>query len=153
MSAKFLNTKNLMTAFAVSHMTIHHWRKGSESKAPLPTVAVKDQPKAVAFSPSQIKAWAKKHKIELAVADLDSLIGAEADAKPGPKAKAKAKAPAKVVKASPAAKKTAKGAVKPAAKKASPLKGTKVSAKLPEVKLDTSQPRLRVIPAELKQAA
>lgn len=166
MSAKFLNTKNLMTAFAVSHMTIQHWRKGSASRYPLPTVTVKGQPLAVAFSPSQVRAWAKQNKVELVVADLESLMTDAPEAKPGPKAKAKAKAkaPAKTAKTlrkAAAAKqftqaiaaKTAKGVVKPAAKKASPLKGTKVSAKPTETKPAAKRPRLRVVPAKTQQAA
>ena len=155
MTTKHLTVKNLMTLFGVSHMAIHNWRKGSETREPLPTVAVKDQPRAVAFLPANVKAWAKKHKVMM-TCEPASLLGTESAVKPGPKTKtvvakdSKGKVVKTAVK-SVIAKTTKSGksipalrkeAMEPAKaspvaaakvsalpKKASPLKGVKVAAR------------------------
>ena len=83
---KALNTNNLMNLFGVSHMTIGAWRKGSTTRAPLPTVEIKGHPRLVGFKPSEVKTWAKKYGFMLSK-DPALLLGS-AIAKPGPKAKA-----------------------------------------------------------------
>lgn len=64
-AAKYLSTKHLMQAFAVSHMSIYAWRLGTATKDPLPTLLLGQDQRSVAFSPSKVKAWAKKHGVEV----------------------------------------------------------------------------------------
>ena len=130
---KLLTSKHLQTLFAVSHMAIQHWRKGSDKREPLPVTAVDDNPRAIGFAPAQVKAWAKKHGLTMTVADPASLLGSEPEVKP----------------AKPVAKKAATAIHQKPAKKASPLKGTKVAAAEP------AKPRAprRAVASEAQPAA
>lgn len=127
---KLLTSKHLQTLFAVSHMAIQHWRKGSDKREPLPVTAVDDNPRAIGFAPAQVKAWAKKHGLTMTVADPASLLGSEPETKP-------------------VAKKAATAIHQKPAKKASPLKGTKVAAAEP------AKPRAprRAVASEAQPAA
>lgn len=111
MSTKFLTITNLQQLFAVSQVTIYHWRQGSEARDPLPVATDKANPRALVFLPSAVKAWAKKYKVEM-TGEPASLLGT-AYAKPAPAKKAPAKSvPAKkATEAKPAAKKPALKAV------------------------------------------
>lgn len=82
--ANHLSTKQVMALAGVSHMTVYSWRKGSATREPLPTVDTGSI--SVAFSPAKLKAWAKKHGIELrhdpvAVADGSVKLKLNAPAK------------------------------------------------------------------------
>jgi len=115
-TSKTLSTKALMQAFAVSHMTINSWRKGSPSKEPLPVVATDDR--SVLFKPAEVKRWAKAHKIE--IFDADALIpGAVEAVKPGPKAKPVVKKSA--LRTKPASKPTARKLARVIARAMKPL--------------------------------
>lgn len=99
MAAQTLSIKQVQEAFGVAHMTIHNWRLGTASKAPLPVVPFGDGEKPrVSFKLSELKAWAKKHKQEFVV-DPASILERDAAA-PGEAApRAKRKSPAKKVSA------------------------------------------------------
>ncbi len=84
-----LTTKNLMAAFGVSHMTISAWRKGTTTREALPTVDTGPS-RDVIFKEGPVKAWAKKHKVE--ILDKEALVRQTVPVpKPGPKVKAPAK--------------------------------------------------------------
>jgi predicted DNA-binding transcriptional regulator AlpA len=59
-----LSIKQVMALAGVSHMAVFHWRAGSTKREALPTVAVEGS-RSVAFQPRVLKAWAKKHGVEL----------------------------------------------------------------------------------------
>ena len=61
-TTKTLTTPQLMQAFGVSHVTLLNWRKGTPTKAPLPTV---EGVQGVQFSPSAVKDWAKTHGLKM----------------------------------------------------------------------------------------
>lgn len=88
MKTQKLTTRHLMAAFAVSHMSIHAWRRGSASRSPLPTV--KTEGREVLFSKAEVKAWAKAEGVPF-MQSLDSVLAEAvtglAPVKPGPKAK------------------------------------------------------------------
>lgn len=60
-----LTTKHVMAIAGVSHMTVYVWRQGTATRDALPTVEDKKRPNAVLFRPTTLKAWAKKHGVEL----------------------------------------------------------------------------------------
>lgn len=94
-SAKTLTTKQVIAGFAVGHMTIYNWRKGTDKQDALPT-QVNDAGK-VTFNQADIVAWAKKYGRPFNVTQIDAVAETT---KPGPKPKA----PAPVVKTSKAPK-------------------------------------------------
>lgn len=106
-AAQTLNTKQVQVLAGVSHMAIYHWRQGTSTRDPLPTVEGRT-PRSVAFKPKDLKAWAKKHGVELKVDPVAVAAGT-----------IKLKMPAK------AATKTAKKA----AKATKPVKAVKVATK------------------------
>ena len=93
-SKQLLTTKQVIAGFAVGHMTIYNWRKGTAKQDPLPTVAVQGEDgNKVMFSATDVKAWAKKYERPFTMPTGDAEV-----VKPGPKPKAPAvkaaKAPA-----------------------------------------------------------
>jgi len=112
-----ITTKAIQQAFAVSHMTVHAWRKGTPSKDPLPVIETGTRD--VLFKPADVKRWAKAHKID--IVDAKALDPSNVDhAKPGPKAKAKA-----VVKAATQSGKKSLAKIIAGAKKPLPRPGEK----------------------------
>lgn len=65
MSATNLTTKQVMAIAGVSHMTVYVWRQGTATRDALQTISDKKRPNAVLFSAAKLKAWAKKHGVEL----------------------------------------------------------------------------------------
>lgn len=62
-----LTIKDLMQAFAVSHMTISTMRKGTPTRPePLPTMKT-TSPSIVLFDPAQTKGWAKRNGVAIVV--------------------------------------------------------------------------------------
>lgn len=136
-STQYLTIAQVAAMFAVSAVTVYHWRKGNSKVAPLPTAAAKKDNKTVRFLPSQVAAWAKKHKIAVVQADVSKL----AATKPGPKPRAVTSEPAKKA-TKPAATKAPAAAKKSATKKVAeaPSKPTKAVTK-PVAKKATEKPR------------
>lgn len=108
--SQVLTTAQVKQIAGVSHMAIYHWRQGTSTRDPLPTVAG-PTPRNVAFKPQALKSWAKKHGVEL---KHDPVAVASGAVKLKPVKPAEKKA---VKAAKPAAKKAAK-----AVKKAAPAK-------------------------------
>lgn len=75
---RILNTKDLMAAFGVGHMTIYNWRH--DETDPLPCEVAENG--RVSFKENKVVTWAKKWKVEYT--PPKKLVG---EAKPGPKAK------------------------------------------------------------------
>ena len=90
-----LTTKDLQAGFSVGHMTIFNWRKGSPTKAPLPSNT--DSAGRVTFKAAEVKSWAKKHGLE-----FTAPAEAAPEGKPGPKAKVVPTKKAKARKIDPA---------------------------------------------------
>lgn len=144
-ATKLLTSKHLQSLFAVSHMAIQHWRKGSANREALPT---EHDGRSVGFLPSKVKAWAKKHGVSFNAPTWDAnvaacLLGSEPTTTPTGAKKdgraGKALAPLKPIKAA-----------KPVAKKVSPLKGTKVATEAPAKKVTVKSGKS--IPALRKEA-
>lgn len=156
-ATKLLTSKHLQSLFAVSHMAIQHWRKGSANREALPT---EHDGRSVGFLPSKVKAWAKKHDVSFNAPTWDAnvaacLLGSEPTAAPtGAKKDArtgKALAPLKPIKAAkPVAKKAATATHQKPAKKVSPLKSTKVATEAPAKKVTVKSGKS--IPALRKEA-
>lgn len=134
---KTLTTKQVIAGFAVGHMTVHNWRKGTASQTKLPCHV--DDKGRVSFVPAEVKAWAKEHGRKFTMP-----AAPEEPTKPGPKPKAEAAPPAKKAAAkkavadkvvTPVAKtlgaRLAKTLTPPKVKKPSPLKGKKVAVAQP----------------------
>lgn len=81
MAAATLNTRQLMEAFGVGHMTIYNWRHGTPTKEELP---FHQDGRNVSFKIGEVKAWARKHGVSFA--KDPSKIGDAVKSKPGPKA-------------------------------------------------------------------
>lgn len=76
-----LTTRQVMSGFNVSDMTIYTWRQGTASRDPLPVVKVG---RNVSFKESDMKAYAKKHGYQF---DEKAAAAVAAPAALGPKAK------------------------------------------------------------------
>lgn len=63
-NAPTLSIKQVQALARVSHMAVYHWRSGTSTRDPLPTVAGANA-RAVRVMPRDLKAWAKKYGIEL----------------------------------------------------------------------------------------
>jgi len=121
-----ITTPQVCQIFGVSHVAVSNWRKGSATRAALPVAKPPKgaSPRSIFFDSGKVLAWAKKHKVAVAV-DATTLAGITASTaepvKPGPKVVAEAKPAAKTTKA-PA--KTARKAVAkdPVAKAKAPAK-------------------------------
>lgn len=84
MQGNKLSINDLARGFKVSTVSLHLWRKGTPTKAPLPheVVTIGGQ-RRVAFNVAATKAWAKKHGLDF---DVDAAKNGEAT-KAGPKAR------------------------------------------------------------------
>jgi len=65
MASATLTTKQVMALAGVSHVTVYLWRQGTPTKDPLPTATPMSNPRNVVFLPRTLRAWAKKHGVEL----------------------------------------------------------------------------------------
>jgi hypothetical protein len=87
-----LNTKQVMTTFGVSQMTVHNWRRGSARRAPLPSFMpnwpANSRP---GFRVSDVKRWARQNGIEVLNDPLQVLAESAAapPVRPGPKPRPK----------------------------------------------------------------
>ena len=84
MQSQRLTIPQVSTMFGVTAMTILHWRKGSASRKPLPTVkpAKHEPPNAVRFDQSKVEAWAKRHEIEIVAKPAPEAAGRKRGPKP-----------------------------------------------------------------------
>lgn len=110
--------------FNVTSMTLYLWRRGTSTKAALPTekprAKLGELATAVLFDPAKLVKWADKHEVPLAmtVAQVTKMASSETSTKRGPKArKPAAKA---VAKAAPAAKPAKRAPRKTATAEAAP---------------------------------
>jgi len=78
------SARQVQAGFAVGHMTIHNWRKGTAKQEPLPC-AINDKGH-VTFAHGATLAWAKKHGRRFDAAAASAIPEA---GQPGPKVTAK----------------------------------------------------------------
>lgn len=83
MATNLLNTKQVMALFGVSHVTTYSWRQGSATRDALPTAPTKGRD--VRFKLGDLKAWARKHHVQMVRKPEDVLK--TPSVKPGPKRK------------------------------------------------------------------
>jgi len=81
--SQVLNSRNIMSLFGISHMTVYNWRAGSSGRDPLPVNLTTQG--GVEFPVTRIKAWARKHQIPMTM-DPESLVGVGVGTR-GPKPK------------------------------------------------------------------
>lgn len=82
-----LNTAQACLVFGVSSMTLHNWRKGTQTLAPLPVIAKEAELGRIRYNPSVLKTWASKNKVIIARTPEEVLAAGstKSQGKPGPK--------------------------------------------------------------------
>lgn len=143
-----LTNRQVATAFAISNMTLLHWRAGTATREPMPFHTSPDSGRPY-YKSAELIRWAKKNAAEIHVAfDKVILDSGAADAKRG----RKATAPAAGKKSKPVAVKQARQA--PAKKKAVAGKTSKGALVKPaKPKLKVVKPAKKVAPAKESQTA
>lgn len=118
-NAQTLSLKQVQALAGVSHMAVYHWRTGSSTRDPLPTVTGANA-RAVRVMPRDLKSWAKKHGVSLSADPVAVAAGTVKLKLPATAAKEATKKAAKATKPVKKATKTANAgksqATKPAKK-------------------------------------